>query len=460
MLVEYLSVEVFRAGLLIYLERHKYANAATKDLWAALSEASGKDVSSMMTTWTRQVGYPVITVTEVSRGNNKRKLKLTQNRYLSNGVDYKDTSLWHIPITYITNNGTSTPFLLTERSTEIEVDDYQWIKLNPGQSGFYRVSYPNDSYESLTVAIKDKLLSPIDRLGIEEDVVSLSCAGVVSTKLALTVLNAYENEDNYTVVTGVSSNLSVIYNLIKREPVAEEFKVWARKLFASKGKALGWEPQSGESHLTTMLRSLVISNLARYDDPETVQQAVDKFDNYLAKNDSVVPDLRTTLYSVNIRKNKENYDKVQNIFKTTDLNEERIRCLRSLGSVQDDALLLKTLESSISDEVRSQDAFYVIMGVVDNTKGPSMTWKFFKDNFETFKKRYDGGGFLFGRIIKTATQALVYENEEKDVQEFFKTRETQSTKRTIAQSLEVIKLNARWLARSKDEIADWLKQNA
>jgi aminopeptidase N len=169
MLVEYLSVETFRKGLLIYLERHKYGNAATKDLWAALSESSGKDVSTMMTTWyvifelftyvkrTRQVGYPVITVTEVSNANNKRKLKLTQNRYLDNGVDYNDQSLWHIPITYITNNGVSTPFLMTERSVEIEVDDYKWIKLNPGQSGFYRVSYPKGSYESLTVAIKDKV---------------------------------------------------------------------------------------------------------------------------------------------------------------------------------------------------------------------------------------------------------------------------------------------------------------
>ena len=34
----------------------------SEDLWAALGEASGKPVADVMSTWTQQLGYPVLTV--------------------------------------------------------------------------------------------------------------------------------------------------------------------------------------------------------------------------------------------------------------------------------------------------------------------------------------------------------------------------------------------------------------
>jgi aminopeptidase 2 len=135
------------------------------------------------------------------------------------------------------------------------------------------------------------------------------------------------------------------------------------------------------------LRALVISNLARYEDPETIKTALEKFPKFLEKNDTVVPDLRTTLYSANIAKKREAWEQVFNIFKTTDLNEERIRCLRSLGATQEDDLLDRTLQLSISEEVRSQDSFYVLASAVENPKGVTKTWEFFKTNFETYKTR-------------------------------------------------------------------------
>jgi aminopeptidase N len=42
MLMEHLGEPVFQRGLRIYLNRFKYANAVTEDLWLALSEASGQ----------------------------------------------------------------------------------------------------------------------------------------------------------------------------------------------------------------------------------------------------------------------------------------------------------------------------------------------------------------------------------------------------------------------------------
>jgi aminopeptidase 2 len=45
------------------------------DLWAALSDASGKEVTKIMEVWTKKVGYPVISVTESEDG-----IHVQQNR--------------------------------------------------------------------------------------------------------------------------------------------------------------------------------------------------------------------------------------------------------------------------------------------------------------------------------------------------------------------------------------------
>lgn len=45
-----------------YLNRHKYENTFTEDLWRALGEASGKNVQEIMKNWTGLMGFPVIKV--------------------------------------------------------------------------------------------------------------------------------------------------------------------------------------------------------------------------------------------------------------------------------------------------------------------------------------------------------------------------------------------------------------
>ena len=48
----------------VYLKRHEYKNTFTEDLWGALGEASGKPVQEIMSTWTKQMGFPVLKVGE------------------------------------------------------------------------------------------------------------------------------------------------------------------------------------------------------------------------------------------------------------------------------------------------------------------------------------------------------------------------------------------------------------
>lgn len=54
----------------LYLTRYQYKNTFTEDLWGALEEASKKPVAEVMSTWTRQMGFPEVSVTSKSSGQS------------------------------------------------------------------------------------------------------------------------------------------------------------------------------------------------------------------------------------------------------------------------------------------------------------------------------------------------------------------------------------------------------
>lgn len=44
------------------MKKYAFANAKTEDLWNVLTEVSGVEVNTIMEIWTKQKGYPVISV--------------------------------------------------------------------------------------------------------------------------------------------------------------------------------------------------------------------------------------------------------------------------------------------------------------------------------------------------------------------------------------------------------------
>lgn len=65
----------------LYLTRYQYSNASTKDLWAALEEASSKPIKTIMPSWTEQMGFPLITIESSVQENNDRVLFLSQQKF-------------------------------------------------------------------------------------------------------------------------------------------------------------------------------------------------------------------------------------------------------------------------------------------------------------------------------------------------------------------------------------------
>ncbi|CAH2040953.1 unnamed protein product [Thlaspi arvense] len=62
MLQSYLGPECFQRALASYIKKYACSNAKTEDLWAVLEEESGQPVTKIMNSWTKQKGYPVVSV--------------------------------------------------------------------------------------------------------------------------------------------------------------------------------------------------------------------------------------------------------------------------------------------------------------------------------------------------------------------------------------------------------------
>ena len=77
MLEHYVGEPNFQKGLKKYLSDFKYKNAKGQDLWDAIGKASKMPVTSMINTWLKQPGFPLV---EINQDGNT--LKLQQKRYL------------------------------------------------------------------------------------------------------------------------------------------------------------------------------------------------------------------------------------------------------------------------------------------------------------------------------------------------------------------------------------------
>ncbi|HSE83168.1 MAG TPA: M1 family metallopeptidase [Thermodesulfobacteriota bacterium] len=462
MIEHYLGEDDFRRGLNVYLNRHAYSNARTEDLWQALEDVSGKPVKAIMASYTKQPGYPVVIVHGKGNGG-ERVLDLEQKRFRLDGKKDKENLTWKIPVGILTSNTSSPTFTYMEgEKTEVSLKagDDSWVKLNPSQSGFYRVLYSPELLSRLTGAVESGEIGTVDRLGLLDDVFALSRAGYMKTSEALSVLKAYRNETDFSVWVAISRNLRYLDNLLEGEQWKDSFNAFAKELFRPVAASKGWNKLSKDSHIDVMLRSLALRNLGSYGDKPTIEETKGRFQAFV-NGGNLDPDLKNAVYSVVAENGGEDvFERFLRIYNSTDLHEEKNRILSAMGNFSTENILRTVLEFAFSDKVRPQDLPIAINSVGQNPRGRNLAWEFVKKNWETIMERYhEGGLFLIGRIIEGTTTAFTTRDKLQDVKEFFKAHKVPGAKRAIKQSLEVIELNIQVLNRDREDIREWLEKN-
>ncbi len=460
MLEHYLGEEVFRKGLRVYLKKYAFSNATTHDLWQVLEKVSGKPVWAIMASYTGQPGFPVLTVQ--NKKNDRDAFELRQERFLFDGSADRAKTRWNVPLV-IARSGTQKPWIGLLKTNAMTIDlgkpASEWVKINAGQSGFYRVAYPSEMLDRLAAALQSgSLPAPvIDALGILSDSVALARAGYLGTSKVLELLDAVKNEREYNLWTLVAGALHEIDGLLEDIPVKKRLAGFARSLFIPSLTELGWEKKQSDTHSDLLRRSLLISQAGHYGASGVIEEARSRFESF-CKNQILEPNLRGAVYSL-IAENGTfpDFERLVKIYRNSPLQEEKVRILRALARFQDQSVVPEVLKFSLSKDVRNQDTYVVLASFGSNQQGRQQAWEFIKAHFKDLLARYEGGSVsLLGRILEGAVTGFIKERELKDVRGFFLKHPVSGIERTMKQSLEIIQSNIRWAARGAKDTAAWL----
>ncbi|HXU94811.1 MAG TPA: M1 family aminopeptidase, partial [Candidatus Nitrosotalea sp.] len=443
MLENFIGEDNFRKGLHGYLKKHEYANATTEDLWNSLGSISRQPVRQMMNTWVRQIGYPVIE-TEVKDS----KLQLSQKRFLleDNG---KKQGKWIIPLSVRMGKKVVTKLMKGPISISYNED---WFKVNDGQKGFFRVKYDQTALDSLGRLIEEKSISNVDRWSIHHDLYALCMSNQISFRDYLEFVRHYEDEDDYVVLSDIIGSLNFLYTISSKEKFWQEIKEFNLDFFNKIFEKLGWDAVKGEKSTTALLRGQVIGSLGRLEDEKIIAEAKFRFSNLL-KTGQLDPDLRGPVYSIIAWSgDSSTYQKILGLYRKAPTQEEMVRLLSSLANFQDKKLLARTLAFTLSKEVRTQNLFQPIARMVTNPYGKEFVWPWIKQNWKGIVSRFGVGNPLLNRIIGSVSIEADLE-KEKEIKRFFTRHHVPGTEMKLAQTLERIRIHARFIQSVRKEFS-------
>jgi tricorn protease interacting factor F2/3 len=446
MLENYVGEPNFQKGLKKYLSDFKYKNAKGQDLWDAIGKASKMPVTSMINTWLKQPGFPLVEINQ--DGNN---LKIKQKRYLLESNKKFSKGLWTIPLSLgLEQEISKTLFSKKSMSVKLPKNTVGFVA-NYGRKGFYRVKYDEGILLDLKMLVDQKRIPPIDRWAIQNDLFSLCVSGDEQVRNYLDFSDAYFDEDSYLASVNVAHNLASLYFRAFNEKFIEEIRSYAINYFRKILSTLGWEPQKSDKHTDALLRTFTIAVLGKMNDDSVTDEAIKKYKKFLKSPRSLSPDLIETICSIAAwNGNSKTFAELKKLYTNAKTMEEKLRFLGAMCGFQDKKLLIKTLDFSQTSEVRSQNMQLPIMKIAGNPYGEKVLWPWLKKNWKNINKKVGHGNPLFNRIVASIA-GVADDSMEKEIKVFFKNNPTPGTERTQSQTLERIRINSKFLRTMRKE---------
>lgn len=381
MLQAYMGTEDFRAGLELYFTKHQYTNTTAEDLWNALSEVSGKDISSFMNAWITQPGFPIIHVEE-----SKGALALRQEQFFI-GDHGNSVRSWPVPLHGVSDQ---IPELLETDTLTIPYGDSTPFRINKGGTAHFVTHYDATTRSNLLKDIQK--LPTIDRLHFLHEQTLLAQAGTISSAELIPVLEHYKNETEETVWGIMALAINELKRFVETDEASEKkLRGFVARLVANEYTRLGWTAAKNESENDTKLRSLII-NLSLYAELPDALSTAEKI--YLSTPiDRLDPELRTAILANAVRQavSPTIIETLFEAYKNTANSEVRDDITAAITSTKDSKVII-SLSKKIKDStlVRPQDFLHWYVWLLRNKYGRDSMWKWTQIEWPWLKKTFEG----------------------------------------------------------------------
>lgn len=459
MLEQWLGAEAFRQGIRGYLAAHAYANTETTDLWDAIEAANpGTPVRKVMDTWIFQGGYPLVSVERTDSG-----IRLRQERFAYEGGVDAAPATWAVPLVIASGaEGAGTAeaavsgrrldrALLEAGGLELDLPGADWVQANAGGSGFYRVDYDAELRAALT-ARAQTVLSPIERYGLVDDTWASVLAGRTTTPEMCELIRGFADETDLAVWRRLVAALDSLDRLLDDGAPRAAFQGFVRELVAPALDRLGPTGREGEPDRVRELRATLFTALGLTGaDPDTREGARAVLAAHDADPSAVDPSLAAAAVNVIAATGTpaDHADfRARHAAATNPQDEQRF--LRSLADFNDPGVFADTMAMTLTDQVRSQDAPFVLRkGLINRDRGAD-AWEFVEQNWDTLTGRLPSNSvarFLEG--VRWLNAPALAER----VTAFLDEHPVPQGAKTIAQHLERLQVNVALRARESDRLA-------
>jgi puromycin-sensitive aminopeptidase len=441
MLEQWLGGERFRDGIRRYLAQHAYGNTETHDLWDALEEETGEPVRRIMDAWIFQPGYPAISV-----GIDGDRVRFSQGRFLPSRDD--DDTTWPVPLTVRQVSGTEERLdriLIEAGGAELGVlAPDAAIVANAGSASFVRVWY-DDELRSRVVARAMDVLSPIERYGLVDDAWAAVVAGEASAGSFLDLVQGLRNETDLRVWQAILGGLGWFDRFVEGE-ARERLRAFVRDLVRPALARLGWEAAEDESDLTRALRGQIVQSLAVLGaDPETLAQCREL--ELEGEGDPQL--LQAAVEAVAAEGTAEDLDRYWRRYRSATTPQEEERYLFATARFPGEAEIDRLLAASMTDEVRTQDAPYLLARSTTNRQHGPTVWRFIADRWDEMQDRFAASNII---ALVSGIRYLTDPEVVDEVDAFFREHDIPQNRLMLRQGLERMRVAARLRERVTPEL--------
>jgi len=456
MLEQYVGEDGFRDGLRLYMAAHAYGNTETSDLWDAIEQATGQPVRATMDSWILQGGFPLVTAT-LSADGVAVTLDQESFRFLPDRVVEEHVPLWSVPVVLRTSTGDVQRVLLDQRSRTVPLDTKaDWVVVNAGASGFYRVRYAPALLAALLGDLAAAKLTPLERHALASDTHAAMLAGMAPVADLLEVIRALAGDDDPDVWTSLASCLAFLVRVAHGTEAEDLATALVREVARPALGRVGWDPVEGEGARTATLRGVLVALLGGPgQDPEVRARAKALFECWLADRASVPPDLvDPVLHTTGRLSDPADYDRILQRFRSAATPQEEVSTLVALSSVEDPALFARTVELYLSSEVRTQNAPQALAVALRSVVGGALAWESVTQHWAEINERYPSNSIsrLLSGLAAQASPALA-----ADARAFLIDHPIPQGAKQVAQTLETMDVNARFLTEVGSTLPDALR---
>lgn len=427
MLQNYLGHEAFQAGLRRYFNTHAYQNTEAADLWYALDEASGKNVTSLMNTWLSQSGYPVVHASRSTAG----QVNLKQEQFFV-GPHNESDKKWPIPLN---SNSATLPELFSSHEITIDNVAESPLRLNINDTAHFITKYDSGLLGEILAAIKRGELSAIDRLQLLHEQSMLARGGYTSSANLIPLLLSYQNETDEAVWGIISATIGELKKFVESDDASEtKLRQLAASLAKSQYTRLGWNETPGEPESDTKLRATVIGLMLYGQDKEAVEKAVDY---YKSTDINQLPgEFRPSIISAYVRHagDSEAVKALFDIYKSTPSAELQTDIAIGITASENTADIEHSLSMlTNSSVVRPQDLARWFIYLLRNRRSRDATWQWMVRHWNWIKDAFDGDK-SFDDYPRYSANVFSDRKHLEAYREFF---EPKKSERALTRTIEV-----------------------